>query len=83
MKGRLRAGEAIALVAAILLFILMFFDWYGAKAGYLYWHPGEQRFRIDVEARTAKTPSAEFREKTPWPPGQGPNAPPAAGGSGR
>lgn len=32
MKGRLRAGEAIALVAAILLFVLMFFDWYGAKA---------------------------------------------------
>ncbi|HVX31577.1 MAG TPA: hypothetical protein VHA80_00425 [Solirubrobacterales bacterium] len=29
---RLRAGEAIALLAAILLFILMFFDWYGAKA---------------------------------------------------
>jgi hypothetical protein len=29
---RLRAGEAIALVSAILLFILMFFDWYGAKA---------------------------------------------------
>jgi hypothetical protein len=29
---KLRAGEAIALVAAILLFILMFFDWYGAKA---------------------------------------------------
>jgi hypothetical protein len=29
---RLRAGEAIALVAAVLLFILMFFDWYGAKA---------------------------------------------------
>lgn len=29
---RLRAGEAIALAAAILLFILMFFDWYGAKA---------------------------------------------------
>ncbi len=29
---QLRAGEAIALVAAILLFILMFFDWYGAKA---------------------------------------------------
>jgi len=29
---RLPAGEAIALVAAILLFILMFFDWYGAKA---------------------------------------------------
>lgn len=32
MKGRLRAGEAIAMVAAILLFVLMFFDWYGAKA---------------------------------------------------
>lgn len=29
---RLRAGEAIALAAAILLFILMFFDWYGTKA---------------------------------------------------
>lgn len=29
---KLRAGEAIALVAAILLFILMFFDWYGTKA---------------------------------------------------
>jgi hypothetical protein len=32
MKRRLRAGEAIALAAAILLFVLMFFDWYGAKA---------------------------------------------------
>lgn len=31
-RPRLRAGEAIALVAAILLFVLMFFDWYGAKA---------------------------------------------------
>jgi hypothetical protein len=29
---RLRSGEAIALVAAILLFILMFLDWYGTKA---------------------------------------------------
>jgi hypothetical protein len=29
---RLRAGEAIALVSAVLLFVLMFFDWYGAKA---------------------------------------------------
>jgi hypothetical protein len=27
--ARLRTGEAISLVAAILLFILMFFDWYG------------------------------------------------------
>jgi hypothetical protein len=31
-RPRLRAGEAIALVAAILLFVLMFLDWYGAKA---------------------------------------------------
>jgi hypothetical protein len=31
-RGRLRTGEAIYLVAAILLFILMFFDWYGGKA---------------------------------------------------
>jgi hypothetical protein len=30
--SRLRTGEAIALVVAILLFILMFFDWYGTKA---------------------------------------------------
>ena len=29
---RAARGEAIALVAAILLFVLMFFDWYGAKA---------------------------------------------------
>lgn len=29
---RLRSGEAIALVAAILLFVLMFLDWYGTKA---------------------------------------------------
>ncbi len=29
--GRLRTGEAISLVAAILLFILMFFTWFGTK----------------------------------------------------
>jgi hypothetical protein len=29
---RLHRGEVISLVAAILLFVLMFFDWYGAKA---------------------------------------------------
>ena len=29
--GRLRAGEAIYLVAAILLFVFMFFTWYGAE----------------------------------------------------
>jgi hypothetical protein len=28
-RGRLRTGEAIYLVAAILLFVLMFFQWYG------------------------------------------------------
>jgi hypothetical protein len=28
-RGRLRSGEAIYLVAAILLFVLMFFQWYG------------------------------------------------------
>lgn len=30
-RRRLRAGEAIYLVAAILLFILMFFDWFGVS----------------------------------------------------
>jgi hypothetical protein len=29
--GRLRTGEAIYLLAAILLFVLMFLDWYGVK----------------------------------------------------
>lgn len=29
--GRLRTGEAIYLAAAILLFVLMFLDWYGVK----------------------------------------------------
>jgi hypothetical protein len=33
MKRRLRAGEAIALVAAILLFILMFFNWWELGIG--------------------------------------------------
>jgi hypothetical protein len=31
--GRLRTGEAIYLVAAVLLFILMFFTWYGTEYG--------------------------------------------------
>jgi hypothetical protein len=30
-RGRLRAGEAIYLVAAILLFAFMFFNWFGAE----------------------------------------------------
>jgi hypothetical protein len=30
--GRLRAGEAISLLAAVLLFVLMFFTWYGIEA---------------------------------------------------
>jgi hypothetical protein len=29
--GRLRVGEAIYLVAAVLLFVLMFLDWYGVQ----------------------------------------------------
>jgi hypothetical protein len=32
-RGRLRVGEAIYLVAAILLFVLMFFDWYHVAIG--------------------------------------------------
>ena len=31
MKARLRTGEALYLVAAILLFVLMFLDWYGVQ----------------------------------------------------
>ena len=30
-RGRLRAGEAIYLVAAVLLFAFMFFSWFGAE----------------------------------------------------
>ncbi len=29
--ARLRAGEAISLIAAVLLFVLMFIDWFGVK----------------------------------------------------
>jgi hypothetical protein len=31
---RLRTGDAISLVAAVLLFVLMFLDWYGTKVGH-------------------------------------------------
>jgi hypothetical protein len=51
------------------------YEWYAANAGYLYWHPKERRFRVDVEARTAKQPTTDFRKQTPWPADQGPNAP--------
>lgn len=51
------------------------FDWYQANAPFLFWHPREKRFRVDVAARTARQPSAEFRRATPWGPEEGPNAP--------
>lgn len=59
------------------------FRWYGENVAYLYWHPAERRFRVDVEARAAQKPSAEFRRATPWPAGQGPNAPPRETDGGR
>lgn len=41
--GRLRAGEAIYLVAAILLFVLMFFQWYGHQ------HSGPNSELVDLQ----------------------------------
>lgn len=52
------------------------FGWYRSNAPFLYWHPAERRFRVDVAARAARQPSAEFRRTTPWGPQEGPNAPP-------
>lgn len=40
--GRLRTGEAIYLVAAILLFVLMFFQWYGPR------HSGPNSELVDL-----------------------------------
>lgn len=51
------------------------FEWYGQNAPYLYWHPGERKLRVDVEARAARRPSADFRRDTPWGPQDGPNRP--------
>jgi hypothetical protein len=51
------------------------FDWYRQNAPFLYWHPGEKKLRVDVEARTARRPSVEFRRETPWGPQDGPNRP--------
>lgn len=48
-------------------------EWYVDNRAYLYWHPSERRFRLDLAARKAKTPSAEFREQTPWGEDEGPN----------
>jgi len=47
--------------------------WYVDNRDYLYWQPSERRFRLDDAARKAKTPSAKFREQTPWGEGEGPN----------
>ena len=47
--------------------------WYVDNRDYLYWQPSERRFRLDAAARKAKTPSAEFRKKTPWGKEEGPN----------
>ncbi|MCO5172540.1 MAG: hypothetical protein M9894_40100 [Planctomycetes bacterium] len=52
------------------------FAWYRSNAPYLYWHPRERRLRVDVAARVARQPTAEFRRGTPWGPEEGPNAPP-------
>ncbi len=52
------------------------FAWYRSNAPFFYWHPAERRFRVDVAARAARQPSAEFRRQTPWGPQEGPNAPP-------
>lgn len=52
------------------------FAWYRSNAPFLYWHPAERRFRVDVAARAARRPSAEHRRATPWGPQEGPNAPP-------
>lgn len=51
------------------------FAWYRSNAPFFYWHPAERRFRVDVAARAARQPSAEFRRGTPWGPQEGPNAP--------
>lgn len=51
------------------------FDWYRANAPFLFWHPSEKRFRVDVAARTARQPTGEFRRATPWGPQEGPNSP--------
>lgn len=51
------------------------FEWYRANAPYLYWHPEERRFRLDLAAREARTPTDAFRKQRPWGAKEGPNAP--------
>lgn len=50
------------------------FRWYGRNLQYLYWHPRESRFRVDLAARSAGKPSAEYRKKHPWKKGEGPRS---------
>lgn len=52
------------------------YDWFRSNGSYLYWQPHERRFRLDLDARQAKTPSSEFRKKTPWGKNEGPNKKP-------
>lgn len=49
------------------------FDWYVANRRYLYWQPHHRRLRVDLAAREAKVPSAEFRKRSPWGSEEGPN----------
>lgn len=49
--------------------------WFAANAAYHYYHPGERRLRLDEAARTAQTPTDDFRKAHPWGEKEGPNAP--------
>jgi len=46
--------------------------WLGSNAPYLYWSPRETRFRLDRRARAERVPTDAYRERHPWPPGEGP-----------
>ncbi len=52
------------------------FDWFRSNEKYLYRHPRDGVFYLDVAARSDGTPSEKFREKRPWKDDEGPNAPP-------
>jgi hypothetical protein len=52
------------------------FDWYHSNAQFLYLHPKDGCLRVDLAARSAGTSTDSFREKSPWGPDEGPNAPP-------
>ena len=51
------------------------FRWFEANAAYLYWQPRARRFELDSAARRARQPSEAYRERHPWPEGQGPRRP--------